>query len=112
MEKAAVQAVLGPAVKVGLDGPDGSYAYCYAAEDSVSACIRGDINDYLKPRFRDHLLNNPVGMLQVLPLPDRLFEFDYLSRLMARELSPTQVLMRPGPSVFFSPARITRMGLA
>jgi FRG domain len=108
----AVEAVLGPAVKIGLDGSDGSYSYCYAAEDSVSACIRGDIKDYLTPRFRNHLLTHPAGMLQVLPLPDRLFEFDRLSQLMARELSPTQVLMRPGRSVFFSPARITRMGLS
>lgn len=109
--EAAATAVLGPAVEVELGADDGSYAKCYAAEDSVAACIRDDIDRYLTPGFRAHLIENPVGMLQVLPLPDRLFEFDRLARLMARELSPTQVLMRPGRSVYFSPARIIRMGL-
>jgi len=107
----AADAVLGAATEVGFDGADGSYSLGYASKASLLKCVRRDIADYLQPRFRDEILGNVVGLMQAIHAPDRLFEFEPLARVFARQLAPTQVLTRSGRAVFFSPARIIRMGL-
>lgn len=107
----AADAVFGPAVEVGFDGTDGSYSKGYAAASSLLKCVREDITQFVRSEFRNEILGNIVGMLQAVQAPDRLFEFECLAQLFARQLAPTQVLTRAGSAVFFSPARIISLGL-
>jgi FRG domain-containing protein len=108
----AANAVLGAAVHVGFDGADGSYSLGYAAKTSLLECVREDVTDYIQPGFRDQIVGNVIGLMQAIHSPDKLFEFEPLARVFARQIAPTQVLTRSGRAVFFSPARINSLGLA
>jgi hypothetical protein len=69
--------------------------------------LNKDINS-----IRREVRNYITGLLQVIWTPDRLFEFDRLSKLFAQEIVPVQVLMRSEASaIFFSPARLDSFGL-
>jgi len=107
----AAEALFGSAVEVELAGPDGSYARAYVGADDLLRCVRDDIASHLAPAFRDQIVGNAHGMLQAVQAPERLYEFDRIVRLFARQVRPMQVLMRSGEAVYFSPARVARIGL-
>ncbi len=79
----------------------GNYFRASDVEDAVELAMR------LRDQGRYDWFRGQVKNYDVFP---RLFEFDWLARVMARELSPAQVLMRPSLAAFFSAARIPRIG--
>ncbi len=96
-------------VEFGAD--DGSYARAYISPTDLLSAVREDISQYLTPAYRKGLIGNMTGLLQAVQAPDRLFVFERLATLFARQVVPSQVLSRPSGAIFFSPARLDSVGL-
>ena len=114
----ASESCLGAALEVEFGAADKSYSLGYASEDALLKAVREDVEDFLAPDYRDQLLENVTGMIQAVTLPDRLFNFDRLAKVFAREIAPSQVLVRfagdsthTSSAIFLSPARLAKFGL-
>jgi len=108
----------GDTLEVEFGARDGSYSRAYASQSSLRQAVRHDIGDYLTPDYRERLLTNMTGLLQAVYTPSRLFDFDRLAIVFAREIAPSQVLSRfagdekrHSNPIFFSPARLDKFGL-
>jgi len=105
-------ACFGETIWIEFGSSDGSYSRAYVSKTKLLSAVRSDIDKYLVPKWKQELTKNITGLLQVIRTPDRLFEFDRLSKLFAQEIVPVQVLMRSEASaIFFSPARLDSFGL-
>ncbi len=105
-------ACFGETIWIEFGSNDGSYSRAYVSKTKLLSAVRSDIDKYLVPKWKQGLTKNITGLLQVIWTPDRLFEFDRLSKLFAQEIVPVQVLMRSEASaIFFSPARLDSFGL-
>jgi FRG domain len=105
-------ACFGDAIEIEFGADDGSYAPACVSRAKLLTSVRDDIQNYIAPNYKQDLNGNITGLLQAIQAPDRLFEFDRLAKLFAQEIAPSQVLMRSeGVAVYFSPARITVLGL-
>lgn len=116
----AARAVLGDAIYVEFGASDGSYSKGYVSRARLTSCLREDLRAFLSEESGGPFqsVEHILGLVQE---PSRLFDFRLFARLFACELVPWQVLFRPnerpnsGPmdrsAAFFSPARVTRLGL-
>jgi FRG domain len=114
----AASECLGEAIEIEFGASDASYSRGYASISKLYDAVREDIERYFTPLHRSQLVGNVTGMLQAVTAPDKLFNFDRLAKLFAREIAPSQVLVRfAGDSkrksnpVFFSPAPLDKFGL-
>jgi len=111
--RAAASACFGDAMEVEFGSDDGSYSRAYVSESGLLGAVRDDIADFLSPEWRDALVGNMTGLLQAVQSPERLFVFERLCKVFAREVAASQVLMRQDEhsAAFFSPARLEAIGL-
>jgi hypothetical protein len=107
----AASLCFGKAMEVEFGSEDGSYSRSYVSSLDLLKAVRDDIAGFLTPTYREAVLGNMTGLLQAVQAPDRLFSFDLLAKLFARQLAPAQVLVRPSHAIFFSPARLDSFGL-
>lgn len=114
----AACASVGESIQVEFGANDGSYSRAYVSKQDLLGAVRQDIEFYFAEQFRRSLTGNMIGLLQVVPAADRLFNFHKLARLFAQQIAPSQVLVRfagdakrPTNPVFFSPARLRVIGL-
>ena len=108
----------GPAIEIEIAADDGSYSRAFVPNDAVLAAVRPDLSNYLVPRWREELLGNAFGIIQCIPKPDVLFDFDAFRSLFVRYAVPSQVLARAqgrrpendrvARAIYYSPARVRR----
>lgn len=103
----------GEAIEIEFGAGDGSYSRSFASKSKLLAAVREDIYDYLDPKWKPQLEKNIVGLLQAIWAPNRLFDYDKLTKIFAHEIAPVQGIMRSEKvAIFFSPARLDSFGLA
>ncbi len=114
----AADSCFGEAVEVEFGAADASYSRAYASHSELLKAVRKDIERFLAPAYRDSFIGNITGLLQAVKVPNRLFDFDRLARVFARQIAPSQVLVRfagdskrHSSAIFFSPARLHKFGL-
>jgi FRG domain len=98
----------GPCIEVEFGATDSSSSRAYVAKETLLKAVRPDIADLLVDEHKS-LSRDPRRLLQVIYSPSRLFEFDAFVRLFAREVIPSQALMRKFQ--MFSPAVLQTFGL-
>jgi hypothetical protein len=80
-----------------------------AEASSLQAAFRSDLATILR---QPELINEPKLLFQVLQSPMYVYEFDKLVDLFAREIIPSQVLLRRSDlAVFYSPATVAVIGI-
>jgi hypothetical protein len=99
------------AIRLEFGAADGSYSQGFAALPDLIRALRSDIGLHLKPEYREEFAADVPSLLQILSAPNRMFDFDVLTDIFARQLIPTQALQRSGDPVFFTPARLSLLGL-
>lgn len=103
----------GETIEIEFGSEDGSYSRSFASKSKLLAAVREDIYDYIDPKWKTQLEKNIIGLLQAIWTPDRLFDYDELTKIFAHEIVPVQVIMRSERvAVFFSPVRLDSFGLA
>jgi hypothetical protein len=107
----AASVCFGDSIEVEFGSDDSSYARAYVGRASLLGAVRDDIGNFLTPEYSAELRADMVGLLQAVQDPNRLFEFDRLANVFARQIVPTQVLIRGGSAIFYSPARLDAFGL-
>jgi hypothetical protein len=107
----AADRCLQDAIELRLGAGDGSFSRGFVAATSLMSAFREDIGTYVAPQWQDQILNNPGGILQTAWNLHRVFDFDRLAPIFAREVAPFQVLAPGGGAVFYSPARLDSLGL-
>lgn len=101
----AASSCFGPSLEIEMGANDGSYSRGYVSRVDLLTAVRSDIGHFLSPAWRDRIVNNITGLLGAVQAPDRLFVFERLSKVLASQIAPSQVLTRPRGAVFFSAAR-------
>ena len=102
----------GPALEVEFGTIDGSYSRAFVNRERLFQAVRDDYLDYIDEKYKEQNTGNMKGLLQAIYTPNRLFEFRKLATLFATEIAPVQVLTRgSNQAVFYSPARLTVLGL-
>jgi hypothetical protein len=101
----------GKSIEVAFGANDDSYGRGYVSQASLLSCIRDDFISFVTPKFQGQIDGNIYRILQVIQAPDRLFDFNKLVKIFAQAIVPTQILIREGEAIFFSPARLTSFGL-
>lgn len=100
-------------IEIEFGSEDGSYSRSFASRSKLLSAVREDIYDYVDQKWKTQLENNIIGLLQALWAPNRLFDYDKLTKIFAHEIVPVQVIMRSERvAIFFSPARLDDFGLA
>jgi hypothetical protein len=98
-------------IELKLGAGDGSHSRGFAAASSLMSAFRDDIGAFVTPQWQEQLLKNPADILLSAPDLHRVFDFDRLALVFAREIAPLQVLVPGGGAVFYSPARLDSLGL-
>ena len=105
------------AKRVEFGAPDGSYAQGFVTRPGLLGALRSDFEAILLPEYRE-FASNLNQLLQLTQATRRTFEFDKLVPIFAGQLIPTQALLitddalKDGKGlVYFSPARVTILGL-
>jgi len=98
----------GDAQEVEFSATDGSSSRGYAAKRDLLAAVRSDIRAILTDDYQKEA-TNIASLLWAIYSPMRLFEFEAFVRVFARQIIPSQVLMRD--RVLFSPGRLKSFGL-
>jgi hypothetical protein len=106
----AVDRCLQDAVELEFGAGDGSYSRGFVSAGSLRAAVREDIRSYISPEWQEEVLGNPRGIIQTAWDPRRVFDFERLAPVFAREIAPCQVLAR-SHAIFFSPARLDSLSL-
>ena len=106
----AVHIFSGDPIKLEFGAADGSYSRGYASNAGLARAIRPDILSYMSGEWKTTMADNPHGILQAVWTPKKVFDFRVLVSTFARELVPYQVMLRDG-AVFYSPARLSSLGL-
>lgn len=108
----ATSVCFGETIEIEFGSEDGSYSRSFASKSKLLAAVREDIYDYIHPKWKPQLESNIIGLLQAIWAPNRLFDYDKLTKLFAHEIVPVQVITRAERSaIFFSPARLDSFGL-
>ena len=110
----AAKLLFGPLLGVDLSS-GGSRVRAFASERGLQECFRSDVMDLIIPRRRADIAKSRMGLahelLAILIDPRRLFEFAGFVEFFAKEIIPTQLLIRlEGDLVLFNPARIDVFG--
>lgn len=108
--EAKLEEFLGRLIEIEFHTVEGTYSRSYAAADDLRACMRSDILDLLAPTWREQIAG-PHNIIQMIQAPDRLYEFDAVSSLFARQIAPLQVVMRGGKAKLYNPALFKSLGL-
>lgn len=90
-------------------GGAGGYSKSYASTKRLLAALRPDMAKFLVEEFRAQFIRDPSIIVEWAWKADYLYDFVALADLVATEMAPYQVLFHVDP-VFFSPARIERIG--
>jgi hypothetical protein len=105
-------------IEIEFGASDGSYSRGYVSKRKLREAVREDIGEYLAPKYQTRLKEDITTLLQAVTAPHLLFDFERLTTLFAREISPSQVLSRfagdvkrHSSPVFFSAARLNTLGL-
>ena len=98
----------GPTIEVEFGAMDGSSSRAYVAKASLLKAVRSDLGDLLVEAQQSRLTDART-LLQVIYSPSRLFEFEALVKLFAREVIPSQALTRRFK--LLSPAVLQTFGL-
>ena len=101
----------GATQEVSFGAPDGSYATAWVSQQALLTCVRPDIEKFLAPKYKDHVLGHSTGLLQACSDPRKLFDFRLLAGLFATQLAPVQLLTRGRKAIFYSPARLNTFRL-
>jgi len=108
-EEAAWGRMLDDPMRVSFGAADGSAAYGYASEKSLRSAMRRDLETLLRDEHRGAGVRL---LMQMVPYPDRIFDYEALSILFAEEIAPSQVVRYSSDAViFYSPARLDAFGL-
>jgi hypothetical protein len=80
----------------------------FTSRAGILKCLRGDLQDLLKPEFqafpREEMLQDLVTNVD----PDKLFEFDLLTEIFIENLIPSQAVIRRLDSpLYFTPAIVS-----
>lgn len=111
LEQASTQC-LGKSIELEFGAHDGSYSRGYASWISLAEAVRPDILSYVSEEKRGAVSNNIRLLLLGAQNPQKVFDFHELTRLFAREIAPTQVLLQNWDSAcFYSPAHLDGLGL-
>ncbi len=103
----------GETIEIEFGSEDGSYSRAFASKSELLTAVREDIYDYIDPEWKTQLEKNIIGLLQAIWAPNRLFDYDKLTKIFAHEIVPFQVITRAERvAIFFSPARLDSFGLA
>jgi hypothetical protein len=98
-------------------GGGGARTRAFASHHQLLRCIRQDIFTFVVPERRREIQESKLGVIyelfSILLDPSRLFEFSSLIDLFAKEIIPSQVLIRlEGDMFLFSPAQLEVLGNA
>jgi hypothetical protein len=91
-------------------GGAGGYSKSYISKKGLLRALRSDMAEFLVSKFRARFMEDPSIVVEWAWKVNYLYEFDVLADLVATEIVPYQVLFRNDDPVFFSPARIERIG--
>lgn len=92
-----------------LGGAGGSTKSC-VSRDKLIAALRPDMANFIVEQFRNQFSSDPSVIVEWAWKVEYLYDFLKLADVLATEMAPYQVLFRPEDPVFFSPARIQRIG--
>lgn len=107
----AASLCFGKTIEVEFTTVDGSYSRGYVSEARLRLAVREDISSYLKSEDREQVLASLQWTLAAVFAPQKLFQFNLLATLFAREIVPTQALWRSDDAVIYSAARLRTFGL-
>ena len=88
---------------------DGSGSGGCAARESIRAALRSDIADLLALDFK-HYGEDADDFFKIIYSPRLMFEFDKFKELFAREVIPTQAVMKRD-LILFNPTRLLTFGI-
>ncbi len=93
----------------------GARTRAFASEQGIIRCIRDDMFEFITLDQRETIQESRFGIayefMAILIDPSRLFEFTNLVDLFAKEIIPSQVLIRlEGDMILFSPAQLDILG--
>lgn len=100
------------AIEVEIGMVDGSYTRGYARPDDLQEAVREDFADYLNEEWRPQI-DSIWSILQVATVPQRVFHCELLVPIFARQIVPTQVVLRgstTGKARLYNPARAVSLG--
>lgn len=105
----AADEVLGGHRRVELGGA-GGYSRSCVSRAKLIAALRPDMAKFIVEQFRAPFSTDPSVIVEWAWKVEYLYDFLKLADALATEMAPYQVLFRPEDPVFFSPARIERIG--
>ena len=108
-DEAATQCLHEPR-EVEFGALDGSYSRGFVSSRNLAAAVRSDIAAFAVAQWKEMVRSNVGLILQTAWTPSQAFDFGRLAPLFAREIAPYQVLARE-MAVFYSPARLDKLGL-
>jgi hypothetical protein len=91
-------------------GGAGGYTRSYVSKKGLLDALRPDLSKFLASEFRGQFMKDPSVIVEWAWKVGHLYDFHALADLVATEMAPYEVLFRPDDPVFFSPARIERIG--
>jgi hypothetical protein len=91
-------------------GGAGGYSKSYVSKKGLFRALRSDMAKFLASEWRAQFTEDPSIIVEWAWKVDYLYEFDAFADLVATEMVPYQVLFRNDDPVFFSAARIERIG--
>ena len=107
-DKAAYQ-VIGPHRYVEIGGTGGSTKACISCAKLVAA-LRPDMSELIDEPFQSLFLEDPSVIVEWAWRVEYLYDLQKLAEAIATEMAPYEVLFRPDDPIFFSPARVERIG--
>lgn len=113
LAEALAERCLGDPVEVEIGMADNTYTRGYASGERLTWALRPDFGDYLTEVWRPQIRTG-YQAIQVARVPSRVFVFERLASVFAREVAPTQVVLRglgTGKARLFNPAQAVAIGL-
>jgi hypothetical protein len=103
----------GSVIEVEIAMSDRSYTRGFATREDLADAVRSDFASHLREEWQSQIVQIQ-HILQVAPVPSRVFDFAKLSRVFIRQIVPTQVVLRgqeTGKARLYNLARAKRIGL-
>ena len=88
---------------------DKSYSYGFATRTSLQNALRTDIEELLKPEFKERANNVEELFCYIIYNPRLMFDFSKFKSLFAREVIPSQILLHRAP-ILFNPTQLEIFG--
>ena len=101
--------VISAPVWVEFANSDGSSSRGYASTEPLRQAMRPDLKELVIEEYRE-IAEDPETTLQMILDPARLFEFEALVEIFARDIIPSQLLLGRKPTLF-NPALLKTFGL-